>query len=139
MMCPEWLKMNIQNCINDLLIRGTEDIIQAAEVASVAITVGGAKSQDEIRDLSLELIRNVVQQGLMEIGDAVGIGHHPTYVYERVDFRVWDLSFEAAMARVEREWKALGRPNLGDICWLRNTEKGNELSEQLLKQRGSSS
>ena len=129
--------MNIQHCVNDLLMRGTDDLIQASEVASVAIAVGGATNQDEIREMSLAMIREVVRQKFMEIGDAIGIGSHPTHVFERVDFSPWAIPFEAAMERVAREWRALGRnPNLGEICWLCNTDKGNEIGNRLLDQGG---
>ena len=125
--------MNTQRCTDDLLMRGADDLIQAAEVASIAMQVGGASTPDEMRVLSLQVIREVLAQRLMEIGDAVGVGSHPTYVYAQVEFQTWGLSCEAAMARVEREWKALGRnPNLGEICWLRSTKQGKERGEKLL-------
>jgi len=129
--------MNLQHCVNDLLMRGTEDLIQASEVASVAIGIGGAVNQDEVREMSLEMIREVIRQRFMEIGDAIGVGSHPTHVYERLDFRPWGVPFEAAMERVAREWRALGRnPNLGEICWLCNTDQGNEIGKRLLAQGG---
>ena len=125
--------MNLQDAVNDLLIRGLDDDIQAAEVASTVMRLSGAVAQDEVRDLSIELIRVVVQQGLMEIGDIIGSGFHPTYRYASVKFRRWDLSFEESLERVKREWKALERnPSLGEICWLVNTKKGHEVARQLL-------
>jgi len=33
-------------------------------------------------------------------------------------FAVWQLSIDETIARIEREWLALGRePNLGEIAW----------------------
>ena len=119
--------MNIERCIDDLLIRGVDDWVHTPEVEWVAKSTGGASTPDQILDLSLHLIREVVQQNLMEIGDVTESDR---------GFRKWGLSKEEAMQRVEREWKALGRnPNLGEICWLCNTEKGNERGERLLRQR----
>jgi hypothetical protein len=128
------MAINLQDCVNDLLIRGLDDIIQAAEITSVAMQVGGAATQDEVRDLSLGLIREVVHLGLMELGDIVGTGiYNPTLKVEIGKFQRWDHSFEEAMERVACEWRALGRnPSLGEICWLCNTEKGNEVARQLL-------
>ena len=124
--------MRLQECIDNLLMRGCDDWIQAAEVASVAIEVGGAESPDQVRELSLELIRHVVEQGLMELGDVDVAGEWES----KEGFRKWDLPIQEGLNRVEREWNALGRnPTLWEICWLRNTALGSALGEELLKQR----
>ena len=124
--------MNLNACINDLVMRGCDDWVDACEVASVAIEVGGAKTQSEIREMSLGLVRIVVQQGLMELGDVDVAGER-----ERKDaFRKWDLPIQEGLNRVEHEWNALGRnPTLWEICWLQITDKGRDLGEQLFKQR----
>ena len=125
----------MQDCVNNLLIEGLVDDVGAYWVASVAMQVGGASTQAEVREMSLQMIREVVQQGLMDIGDTVGIGYDPNLLalYKRVEFRPWKLPFKEAMDRVEREWRALDRdPDLGEICWLVDTEKGKELARQLL-------
>jgi len=116
--------MNLQRCLYALLERGALDWVYAGEVASVAKFTGGANTEDEIREISFVLTREVVQQGLMEIGDLLGEGGR---------FRKWDVSDQEALERVEREWIALGRnPSLGEICWLQNTCKGNEIGKSLL-------
>ena len=123
----------LQRCIDELLVHGCDDWVQAAEVASIAIEVGEATGQDAIRELSLELIRQVVRQGLMELGDVDVWGARES----NWGFRKWDLPLEEGLERVEREWKALRKnPGLWQICWLRNTERGKEIGERLLKERG---
>jgi hypothetical protein len=105
-------------CVRDVLRRGLDDWIQAAEVVSVAISIGGASTEVDQRTLSLEIIRNVVENRLMTVGDVTGDGFHG-----------WDLSEHDALVRIEREWLALGRrPNLGEICWLSNTEAGDDFA-----------
>jgi hypothetical protein len=48
-----------------------------------------------------------------------------------VEFVPWQLTIPEALARIEREWRALGRdPSLGDICWFNNTPAGNERARQ---------
>ena len=119
--------MTIQECINDLVMRGCDDWVDACGVASVAIQVGHAQSAEEIRDLSLKMIRDVVQQGLMEVGDLPEQGRR---------LNLWPMTPQECLSRVEREWKALGRnPTLWEICWLQNTDKGNALGESLFKAR----
>lgn len=121
--------MTPKHLVDDILMRGCADWVDACEVASVALTEGKAKSPDAMRELALELIRNVVRQGLMELGDVT-----------RGGFGKWDLPIEEGLARVEREWLALGRnPTLAEICWLQNTSRGNELGEELLKKRSGGS
>jgi hypothetical protein len=119
--------MTIQDCINDLLMRGCDDWVDVAEITSVAKFTGHARSEEEIWDLSLTIIREVVQQGLMEIGDLPDQGGR---------LNLWPMTSEECLDRVQREWHALGRnPSLGEICWLQNTDKGNALGEELFRQR----
>jgi len=119
--------MTIQACIDDLLMRGCDDWVNAAEVTSVAKFTGHAQSEDEIRSVSLKLIGEVVQQGLMEIGDLPDEGRR---------LKLWPMTSQECLDRVEREWNALGRnPSLGEICWLQNTDKGDALGEEVFKRR----
>jgi hypothetical protein len=113
--------MNLKACIEDVLNRGLDDWIDITELAFVAKSVGRAGTDAEIRDLSIEIIRNVIQEGLMEVGDVTTDGFHR-----------WGLSPDEALKRIEHDWAALGRwPYTGDICWLSNTEKGDEIARQL--------
>ena len=119
--------MTIKQCIDDLVMRGCDDWLYAAEVAYAANEIGHAQSADEIRDLSLKIIREIVEQGLMEIGDLPDEGRR---------LKLWPMTPQECLDRVEREWKALGRnPSISEICWLQNTDKGNALGEELFKQR----
>jgi hypothetical protein len=114
--------MNLKACIEDVLNRGLDDWIDITELAFVAKSVGMAGTDAEIRDLSIEIIRNVVQEGLMEVGDVTTDGFHR-----------WGLSPDEVIKRIERDWGALGRwPYTGDICWLSNTEQGDEIARHLV-------
>lgn len=114
--------MHIRACIEDLLVRGMDDWIQAAEVASVSRTTGGARSDGAARDLSLRLIRVLLEEGLVE----------PGMVREREGFVPWDIPVEDAMRRIESAWaeKSAG-PDLGEVCWLCLTGKGRRRAEDL--------
>jgi hypothetical protein len=117
--------MKYQDCFERLLVLGTVDWIGAWEVASVAQTVGGATSEAAVRDLSLRVIADLLNRGLMEAGDVTESG-----------FRPWTVPVAAAVSRIQREWTALGRnPDLGDICWLANTKAGDVLGRQLSETR----
>lgn len=111
--------------IEELITRGSDDWVDGAEVAWVAMSVGAAEGAESIRELSIALIRRVLEDELMEIGE-VGDG----------GFFEWGLSIHEAVERAERAWRDLDRaPNLGDVCWLANTEKGALLAEWVFEQR----
>jgi hypothetical protein len=115
--------MKLQRCVDELLKRGIDDWVQAAEVAFVAQFTGGAVTREEIRQLSLELIHTVVQRGLMKIGDVDQDGFHE-----------WNVPSEKALARVESKWMTVeGGPNLGEICWMSNTEQGDQHAKNLVR------
>lgn len=105
--------------IDELISRGADDWITAAEVAWVAKSVGGAATDDDARDLAVAVIHAVLEAGLMEAGDVTDGGFFP-----------WDLSAAKSVERIEREWRTLGRsPELGEVCWLANTTVGNRTAK----------
>jgi hypothetical protein len=107
--------LGLDACVRDVLIRGLEDWVDAAEVAWVARSVGGATADGLVCDLSIGIISEVLQKGLMVAGDVTDNG-----------FKKWNMTSTEALDRITREWKALGRsPHLGEICWLSNTSKGD--------------
>jgi hypothetical protein len=114
--------MKIQDCIEDILVRGLDDWIQAAEVASVSRATGGAQSDEASRDLSLKLIRKLLEDGLAE----------PGMVDEQAGFLPWRVPVDAAMQKIEGGWvtKPAG-PELGEICWLNLTESGRAEAQRL--------
>ena len=72
--------------------------------------------KDEVRRLTIAAVRALVADG------GIGAGQ-----FERCDpcqpetwtFVFWNDPTEATVARIEREWDALGRePNAGEIAWL---------------------
>lgn len=114
--------MMLQACLEDLLIRGLDDWIQAAEVASVSRTTGGAESDEARRELSLRIIRKLLEDGLVEAG----------MVGEKEGFIPWGIPVDDAMQRIESEWSATSMgPGLGEVCWLNLTEQGQSQARTL--------
>ncbi|MEP6468150.1 MAG: hypothetical protein ABJC24_00105 [Chloroflexota bacterium] len=112
----------MKRLIDELLMRGAGDWVSAAEVAWVARSIGGASTDDAVRDIALNLIREVLQTGLMEAGDITGGG-----------FTAWELSPLESLGRIEREWQVLKRsPHIGEVGWLANTAKGSRRAEAVL-------
>lgn len=114
------VKQTVDDCSSAIMERGLDDWVDAAEVAWVARSVGGASGDDETRDLSIAVIRNVLTRGWMTIGDVTTAGYTP-----------WRLDVEASVKRVSEAWKKSSRPRLGDVCWLSNTELGDEVARGL--------
>jgi hypothetical protein len=113
--------MKLQACLEDLLTRGLDDWIQAAEVDSVSRTTGGAKADETRRELSLQLIRKLLEDGLAEAG----------MVEEQGGFVPWGIPVEDAMQRIEREWpRRSSGPGLGEVCWLNLTAEGQALAQE---------
>jgi hypothetical protein len=73
----------------------------------------GKTAPEEIRPASLKVVEGLLNRGL-EVVD----------YYEGRGWSKWpEQSTPAVLARIEREWNALGRdPNLGDIAWFRLPE-----------------
>ena len=83
--------------IDDLLCRGADDWVTAAEVAWISRSIGGALTDDDVFTLSVDLIRSVLNDGLMDAGDVTDGG-----------FFEWLLPPNGAVARIEDSWRQLG-------------------------------
>lgn len=84
------------------------DAIPLPMLAVDAWQLLGAKTHDDARALTLELVRRLYEKGLRP-GD-----------YWGGELEYWpDEGCQAALDRIEREWIAMGEePNLGEpICW----------------------
>lgn len=91
-------------------------------MAEVKETTGtqGRKLEEE----TLDLIESLLLKGLMEVG---------TVDPER-GFVGWALSPGEIRTRIQVALDDLSRPpSLGDVCWLANTAKGEQLARELLE------
>jgi hypothetical protein len=84
-----------------------------------------------IRILSIAIIKKVLTEGLMRIGEA-----------SFPEFEPWPLTIEESLNRVETEFYKLkenfhDEPTywLGDIYWLESTSYGDEMGEKAFLQR----
>lgn len=112
----------VEICVVEVLRRGLDDWIQAAEVASVAKLTGGQSTNSDIEELALSIIQDLVDRGLMKPGDLTKDG-----------FIEWDLKPSEAVQRIRQSWRSLGRlPGLGEICWLSNTVEGDRKAREFV-------
>lgn len=112
----------------EILIHGYDDVIQLAEMVSVAHFDLGISFGDDMYVAVAECIRSLLVDGLAEIGDLVPDG--PTLLFER-----WAMAPSEVVDTVLSKWKALGRdPNLGEVSWLALTEKGSSVASPLYEE-----
>ena len=106
----------------DLLVEGLEDYVGLWQVAKQVHRLFGSLPAERVRDIALDRLRPLLLEGLIEPGlPAEGGG-----------FSAWGGDAGAALDRIETEWRGLGTdPNIWDICWFKNTEKGNALARTL--------
>jgi hypothetical protein len=109
---------------DEILIRGLEDIIQLAEVISVAQLIQANKF-GPMESTVCECVRSLVDQGSIVVGD-LDTSNSPLRI------RPWSGDSNAIVDRINREWSALGRdPGLAEICWLQLTIDGRNRGEKL--------
>ena len=112
--------MNPRLCVEDILKRGLDDWVQMAEIVSVVRSMLGKAEEQTVQNHTMEIIRIVIQEGLMKAGDVTQTGFHE-----------WQVSSGEAIEIIERRWAVLGRsPKLGEICWLSNTDRGSDEASQ---------
>jgi hypothetical protein len=110
----------LEICVVEVVKRGLDDWVDAAEVAWVVKFTGDQTTDSGIESLALEVIARLLRRGLMKPGDVTKDG-----------FCEWDLEPHEAVERITRSWKALGRlPGLGEVCWLSNTGEGDRKARE---------
>lgn len=108
----------------DLLVGGLDDWADAGW-ALQSSRLSGASDPIALRDFTLELIAEVLREGLMIAGDIVEGDHVP-----------WQTRAEEAAERIAREWlDEWGDevPTPGAIVWLSNTAAGDEIARSVLE------
>jgi hypothetical protein len=108
--------------LEDLLARGVDDWIYAAEVYDI-IARTELPDPAQLRMLAIGLIAEAIVRGLVLPGEFDGAEHRP-----------WDCSRGEAIARIQEEWLEWGAdvPTPGAIVWLDITPAGREIGEAVL-------
>lgn len=83
----------------------------------------GEVAPDLIRKATIQRLRPLLLGGYIEAG------YSP---YQKGQFESWSVEGDVAVERIDLEWKKLGKdPNIWEVCWFKNTEKGNALARAL--------
>ena len=107
--------MTSRNKLKSLILqKSTDDWLQACEIFEVVKFDGGYSDLDEIRRVSVDLIRELLREGALVVGD----------VKKDIGFVGWAVSVDVAVDRIQKEWSSVREPTHGDVCWLNLTNKG---------------
>lgn len=110
---------------NEILKRGLEDIIQLAEIISVAHFILKIDMGPTMYSAVSECIHSLLSRDLAIVGD-LDDSSLPLIVVS------WPGDADAIVDRVIGDWKSLRRsPGLSEICWLELTEEGLRLGREL--------
>ena len=78
-----------------------------------------------VQEKALDELKDLLSRGLVYIGQFDRIGDE--YIFE-----IFPGNPEEIIQKVKRDWDALKTiPSLGDVCWIRSTDKGDELARLL--------
>lgn len=120
----------IQGMVDDLVVRASDDWVMLVELDNVVRRIADMHlvdlGSDERFSAGLEVIGRAFDAGLMIPGDVLA----PS------GFVPWPVDHKTALERIGREWRQLGRDlEMGDVCWLANTEAGNAYADELSSKR----
>lgn len=115
-----------EDIVREALIAGVDDWVYLGELAALVRAVRGDIPAEHVRTLTCTVVRQLLEEGFVRVGDVVKEG-----------FRPWTCSTHEALARIEAEWTQDRRLLPGDICWLESTESGLRRGEHYFATVGS--
>jgi len=109
----------------EILSRGLDDIIQLAELVSIARFEVGVDEGPQLFDVVEVALCDLVEEGLARIGD-LDDSHAPLTVVP------WVGDVATIVGRAISAWRTLGRePNLAEVCWLELTPLGRQRAKEM--------
>ena len=98
--------VDLKSVASSIAAECEEDYVGLWVIATEVIKAG--VSEDCAVEASISVIRSVLEMDNMRIGQ-----------FDNFKFIFWTIGLESSLAKVESEWKLLGRlPNLGEIAWI---------------------
>lgn len=101
--------MTQQDVMEGLLDECEVDHVGLWELVRAAQDDLGATNPDETRQLTLDLVHELLEHSEILVGRPAPDGR---------DFLPWNVTPDEAIMRIEHEWMALGRcPDIGEVAW----------------------
>lgn len=110
----------------EILVHALDDWVHAPELHAIAQK--HRWNADDARVLAdvLGALRELVNAGLISLGTVTASGFEKSEETDSVLF-----------GRLEREWRALGRPSVpGEVCWVSLTALGRSEAERIARPEG---
>lgn len=98
--------------LEEIISEGEEDWLPVDHLIGIAKDYPDTQGGD-FRSLALELLRELISEGLMQIGDLGQTG-----------FEAWSSSVGESLERFRKGCEEYGWKPMGALWWLANTEKG---------------
>lgn len=113
----------IKEIRRDVLVECSEDYVGVWSVIWLLRRKFSDQSEAEIRQKALDVIRPLLEDGLIEAGPIEGDWSE-----------AWAIPSPEILYRIEAGWDELGHePKMWDICWFRTTQKGDLAVQALTK------
>jgi len=117
--------MTAEDVLESLVEECHEDHVGLWEIVNAVRFDLGAVTPGDTRELTLRLVRSLLQERNMQVGHPAPDGRH---------FVAWNLPPDQAVSRIEKEWSALGRePSIGEVAWFTS---GQESPNESLPRNG---
>lgn len=114
--------MNSEQAKEYILTQGLSDWVAFGTITWVVEQqLPATATRDEKISLATAMIKSLLEDDLIRVGSP--------FDSDSRGFVAWDLPIDEIIKRIETEWRALPEePNIGDIGWIENTERGEKLA-----------
>jgi hypothetical protein len=105
-----------------VLLTGLDDWVGLWEIVRLVRERESGDINDlDVKSLVIGLLTQLLDNDEVQVGSLINGG----------EFSSWPSSKEEAMRDIITAWENLGRdPNIGEVCWLQNTELGDRLARE---------
>ena len=103
----------------EVLRAGLDDWVPLAAVEGIARR-HGVGAGDDLREVCVEAIRKLAEEGLVEIGEVSDGG-----------FFEWEETLDEAVERINTLWENTGPNTWGFAVWISNTPVGAEIAARI--------
>jgi hypothetical protein len=106
--------------VQEILELASDDWIYLAEIAWVVRCTGGITDPKEVVEVSLDVIRSLVEQRWVAVGDLERKGGGLCFV-------PWQASIDEVTTKIRSDWSNhTGLLGPGAVCWFSITDEGKK-------------
>ncbi len=118
----------LEYLVSNVLKLGLDDWVYLAEVDYLVRDHLRGEPPEVTKTYCFAVLEHLLANGLAEAGDLQEVGG-------KVQFVPWDMDTRTTLCEVESRWFRFAGPRdeggASDVCWLSNTQAGDELARYL--------